>query len=91
MGTGRYLDSPQVDNGCSWNFRTTSGSGAWVSAGGDVYTSSVYSQSFAYSNPIDVNVLVTDTIHTWYSASKPNDGFLVRLTSSIEDSNNLNI
>jgi hypothetical protein len=91
MGTGRYLDSPQVDNGCSWNFRTTSGSGAWESAGGDVYASPVYSQSFAYSNPIDVNVQVTDTIHDWYSASVPNDGFLVRLTSSIEDSNNLNI
>ena len=90
MGTGRYLDSPQVDNGVSWNFRTTSGSGAWVSAGGDVNPSPVYSQSFAYSNPIDVNIQVTDTIHDWYSASVPNDGFLVRLTSSVEDSTDLN-
>jgi len=91
MGTGRYSDLPIVENGCSWNFRTTSGSGAWVSPGGDFYASPVYSQSFAYSNPVDVNVQVTDTIHTWYSASVPNDGFLVKLTSSVEDSTNLNI
>ena len=89
MGTGRYSDLPIVENGCSWDFRTTSGSGNWTSAGGDFYASPVYSQSFAYSNPVDVNVQVTDTIHTWYSASKPNDGFLVKLTSSVEDSTNL--
>ena len=91
MGTGKYSYSPEVDNGCSWNFKTTSGSGDWVDVGGDVHISPVYSQSFAYSNPIDVNVQVTDTIHTWYSSSVPNDGFLVRLSSSIEDSTDLNI
>lgn len=89
MGTGRYSDLPIVENGCSWDFRTTSGSGNWTSAGGDFYESPVYSQSFSYTNPIDVNVKVTDTITSWYSASVPNDGFLVRLTSSVEDSTSL--
>ena len=90
MGTGKYSDLPIVENGCSWDFRTTSGSGDWVSPGGDVHALPVYSQSFSYSNPVDVNVQVTNTIHTWYSASVPNDGFLVRLTSSVEDSTDLN-
>ena len=29
MGTGRYSNSPQVKNGVSWKYRTTSGSGGW--------------------------------------------------------------
>jgi hypothetical protein len=91
MGTGRFLDSPQVTNGCSWNFRTKSSAETWATAGGDFYPSPVYSQSFSYSNPIDTNVKVTDTIHSWYSGSSFNDGFLVKLTSSIENSTNLNI
>ena len=36
-GTGKYLDSPAIENGVSWEFRTTSGSNIWdtVFAGGD--------------------------------------------------------
>ncbi len=29
MGTGTYLSSPIITNGCSWKFRLTSGSGIW--------------------------------------------------------------
>ena len=32
-GTGTYLDQPFTENGCSWNFRLFSGSGAWDSIG----------------------------------------------------------
>lgn len=32
-GTGKYLDSPQTQNGVSWKYRTSSGSGAWVTSG----------------------------------------------------------
>jgi hypothetical protein len=28
-GTGKYLDSPATENGVSWKYRTTSGSGEW--------------------------------------------------------------
>jgi hypothetical protein len=91
MGTGHYGDSPQVTNGTSWNWRTVSGSDAWTLAGGDVYASPVYSQSFAYANPLDISVDVTNTINAWYSESVPNDGFLVKLTSSVEESTNTNI
>ena len=91
MGTGRFSNSPQVTDGCSWNYRTESGSGTWVSEGGDTHPTPVYSQSFSYTNPIDVNVKVTDTITSWYDGSVQNDGFLVRLTSSVEDANSLNV
>jgi len=30
MGTGKYLDSPITSDGCSWQFRTYSGSNQWI-------------------------------------------------------------
>ena len=33
MGTGRLSDSPETDNGCSWVFRSYSGSNAWLTSG----------------------------------------------------------
>ena len=63
-GTGKYLDNPATENGVSWNFRTSSGSGAWQTSnfttgatasysgsntgGGNWYTSSTYIQSASY-------------------------------------------
>lgn len=32
-GTGTYLDSPAVENGVSWKYRTASGSAAWTTSG----------------------------------------------------------
>ena len=42
-GTGHYLDTPEVDDGCSWGFRLSSGSGTWSMSGNEgiyVYTGS---------------------------------------------------
>ena len=33
MGTGHYLDNPEVQNGVSWIWRTQSGSNAWLTSG----------------------------------------------------------
>jgi len=33
MGTGKFNDSPQTDNGCSWVFKSYSGSNAWATSG----------------------------------------------------------
>ena len=33
MGTGRFNDSPQTENGCSWAYRSYSGSNPWVTSG----------------------------------------------------------
>ena len=84
MGTGRYGNSPETTDGCSWNFRNGSGSNAWVATGGDSYANPVYSQSFAYSDPIDISVNVTPSVLSWYNGSIPNDGFFIKQPSSVE-------
>lgn len=94
MGTGKYGDSPEITNGCSWNWRSYSGSNAWITAGGDVYSNPVYSQSFAYSDPIDISVNVTPTIQSWYfdgKNSNPNDGFLIKQPDAVELVQNPNV
>lgn len=91
MGTGHFGDSLPITNGASWDWRDYSGSIEWASSGGDFYSSPVYSQSFSPYNPLDLNLNVKPTIETWYSESLPNDGFLVKLEDSVEDSTNKNI
>ena len=91
MGTGQFNSTPETSNGTTWDWKDYSGSLVWASSGGDVNPTPIYSQSFAYSDPFDINVNVTNTVETWYSESIPNDGFLVRLTSSIEESTNTQI
>ncbi len=71
--------------------------------GGNWYTGSslgldiVKEQVFSYGNTIDLKVDVTNYIKTWYTASLvdaakgfPNNGFLVKQSSSKEFINNLN-
>ena len=33
MGTGRFNDTPETDNGCSWKFKSYSGSNPWLTSG----------------------------------------------------------
>ena len=91
MGTGFFNSTPEKSDGSSWNWRNISGSDQWVSQGGDFYNTPIYSQSFSYGSTLDVNVDVTNTVNSWYSESLPNDGFLVKLPSSIETSTNRQI
>ena len=84
MGTGKFGNNPETTDGCSWNWRSYSGSNAWVATGSDSYANPVYSQSFAYSDPIDISVNVTPSVLSWYNGSIPNDGFLVKQPSSVE-------
>ena len=91
MGTGRLNDSPDTTNGTSWIWKDYSGSISWSNEGGDFNTNPVYSQSFTYSDPLDINVNITNTVENWYSESIDNNGFLVKVTSSIEESTNTNI
>ena len=115
MGTGRYANDPQTEDGTGWMFRNSSGSNQWIvgslnnnttasynsniggDGGGTWYTGSTsglqitQSQILSYSDPLDLNVDVTDTVRVWISQSKslpggdiPNEGFLVKQTSSVE-------
>jgi hypothetical protein len=84
MGTGHKGDSPEVTNGVSWTWKDELSLTEWETEGGDFYPTPVQSQSFFTYNPTDVKVNVNDTVLEWYSGSKDNDGFLVKLTSSVE-------
>ena len=100
MGTGKYSYSPEYTNGVSWYNRSSSGSGAWrtagfpagvtgsygsVSGGGNWYTSS-YTQSFSYYDDKDININVTPIVRSWYSGSIANNGFIIKQAVEFVDS-----
>jgi|TARA_R110000764_G_scaffold171317_2_gene258138 hypothetical protein len=91
MGTGVLGYNPPVENGCSWFWRSYSGSNAWVSTGSDSYANPVYSQSFSYGSTTDINVDVTPSILSWHSGSIPNDGFLIKQPDAVEFVQNPNV
>lgn len=61
MGTGRYSNMPQTENGVSWQWRTYSGSGAWSTGTFPVGTTGSYNLT---SNPNSAGGGV------WYTASE---------------------
>ena len=78
-------------------FSVASYSGSDVAGGGNWYTGSnvgldvIQERVFSYGSGIDLDVDVTDTVKTWYTYSLasvtkgfPNDGFLVKQSSSRE-------
>ena len=42
MGTGRFNDAPETDNGCSWVFKAYSGSDDWTTSGFEPYSTGSY-------------------------------------------------
>ena len=84
-------------------FSEASFSGSDTYGGGNWYTGSnvgldvTQSRVFSYGQGIDINVDVTDTVKTWYTNSLadntkgfPNNGFLVKQSSSKEFVDNVN-
>ena len=84
-------------------FSVASFSGSSVAGGGNWYTGSnvgldvIQERVFSYGSGIDLDVDVTDTVKTWYTNSLasntkgfPNDGFLVKQSSSKEFVDNIN-
>jgi hypothetical protein len=66
------------------------GGGTWFT-GSTTLKDIVQTQTFTYSDPIDLNVDVTNTVDIWISQSKgvtggdiPNEGFIIKQTSSVE-------
>lgn len=83
MGLGKSADSPITTVGCTWISRTSTSN--WSTTGSS-YINSPTSQSFNYISNKDVNMDVTSIISQWNSNSIPNNGFLLKLSSSIENS-----
>jgi len=110
MGTGRFTDSPETDNGVSWVYKAYSGSDAWTTTGFEAYSTGSYSEVegggtwytgsalglnvtqskiYNYTSTKDLNIDVTNTIKTWYSASNSlggfnNDGFIIKQSKNDE-------
>jgi hypothetical protein len=66
MGTGRYLNSPETQNGCSWNWRSYSGSNAWKTSS---YTAGSTGSFNTSTNPPSAGG------GTWYITPQTNQTF----------------
>lgn len=92
MGTGKLNDTPETRNGVCWyntsSFATTASSwvngGYYLTPGGGSWNSNFSTQSFDYKSNKDVNVDVTYMVDQWFSGSVENNGFIVKLPSSVE-------
>lgn len=100
MGTGRFGDSPITTNGASWLYMKAGGTKPWklinfstgVTAsytttnvgGGTWYTASEATQDFGIYTNKDTNVDVSSAVRAFVSGSIYNEGFLVKLSGSLE-------
>lgn len=88
MGDGRSYDNPITDEGCSWNYRFGSLNGqrwsAVSSSGGTWFTGAGYeaSQSFGHKTR-DMRMEVTDIVNKWLDTTIPNEGFIVKRSGSV--------
>ena len=74
MGLGKAADNPITTNGVTWDTAPT-------------YTTEYSgSQSFLYSDNKDINIDVTSIVEQWNSGSIDNNGLILKLSDSIEDS-----
>jgi hypothetical protein len=100
MGTGRFNNIPESDNGASWQYRSANQTNAWTvtslpagvsssfyagnSGGAAWYNAYSASQTFNYFSTKDINVDVTSIVSAWTASVIPNNGFIIRNTGSIE-------
>jgi hypothetical protein len=66
MGTGKYADSPETQNGVSWLWRSFSGSNAWTTSGFASGTTGSYNLT---TNPYSIGGGV------WYTGSQASQSF----------------
>ena len=86
-GSGQYLDSPQSTDGVSWNYRLSSGSGAWSTAGGDISNEIInVTQSFDRRTIKDFVVDASNIIDSIYydDAVDYTDSLIVKLIENQE-------
>lgn len=100
MGTGRFNNIPETDDGASWQYRSANQTNAWAitslpagvsssfytgnNGGAAWYTTYSASQTFNYFSTKDINVDVTSIVGAWTASVIPNNGFIIRNTGSIE-------
>lgn len=85
----RYIDSAESGSATVWSPNATYAAGTTGSHsgyGGTWYTGSGYeaSQSFSYSTG-NMRMDVTDVVNTWISGTIPNEGFILKHTTEVEE------
>ena len=73
-----------LSSGFGSNWIVRSGSTAWTAEGGDIYASPTATQ-FLDTGLEDLNVDVTSQVALWLDDTKVNNGFLVKLPTSLAD------
>jgi len=98
MGIGTRFDEISGD-GITWNHKSTNtnwlmadslsldSTGSYNGRGGTWYTASQATQSFEYQTA-DLSIDVKNTIELWLSGSLPNNGFIIKYDSSLENDAN---
>jgi len=91
-GEGKFYDNPKDEEGVSWRYRHGAVDGTqWVSGsnntGGNWYSGSGYqaSQSFEWETT-DMRMDVTDIMWTWIDGRVPNEGFMIKRSGSVGNS-----
>lgn len=93
MGTGRYGNSPETENGASWVYRSAGRTNAWqlysftnagvtssyftVNGGGANWYTSSATQSFNYFSTKDIDVNVSRFVGWYTSSTITNNGFII--------------
>ena len=99
-GTGKFGDTPTNTSGVSWTYRQAGLASAWTTSsyaagstgsygtekgGGTWYTSNETTQSYSInSTTYDLNIPVTSAVQGIVNATRPNDGFIIRLQPALE-------
>jgi hypothetical protein len=85
MGTGRLSNSPETQDGVSWNFTDADSVISWpTGSGGSWYQNLLSTQSFDYNSVKDIEFKVTDIIKAVITGSINNEGFLIKHDDSLE-------
>lgn len=99
-GTGKFGDTPINTSGVSWTYRQAGETSTWRTTGyaagstgsyrsqvggGTWYTSNETTQSYSInSTTYDLSIPVTAAVQSIVNATRPNDGFIVRLQPDLE-------
>ena len=93
QGSGRSDSKPMISDGCSWNYKDndvlkTQWSGLMTGSGGTWYSGSGYEGSQLFVNEAaDLRMDVTDITWKWLTGVIPNEGFMVKRSGSIGNTN----
>ena len=100
MGTGRFNNIPETDDGASWKFRESNQSNSWETSslpagvvsswyddnggGANWYDTYNITQSFSFFSTKDINANITPIVQDWSSSTIDNNGIIIKNSGSFE-------